>query len=59
MDGRYVTVLVAFLLPAILIGVTVWQFGSNPLSILILLLVMVGGAIYPLTYPELYPGSSP
>jgi hypothetical protein len=58
MDGRIATVLLTFVLPTILIGVTIWQFGSNPLSLMILLLVMVAGALYLLTYPEPYPGGA-
>jgi hypothetical protein len=60
MDGRILTVLLTFVLPAILIGVTIWQFASNPLSILILLMVIIGGALYLLTYTDSFgsPSSS-
>ncbi len=52
MDGRVFTVLAAFLLPAILIGITVWKFASNPLAILGLITVMIVGGFYLLTYRE-------
>ncbi len=52
MDGRVITGLLTLALPAALIGVTVWMFGSNPLSILGLLVVMIGGSMYLLTYTE-------
>ncbi|HTS32535.1 MAG TPA: hypothetical protein VMI55_01165 [Thermoplasmata archaeon] len=50
MDGRHYTVLFLLVLPAVLIGVTVWQFASNPLSIFVLLAVMMVGAFYLLSY---------
>ncbi|MCI4317373.1 MAG: hypothetical protein L3J96_02450 [Thermoplasmata archaeon] len=52
MDGRLLTVLLTLILPAILIGVTIWKFSINPLSILGLLVVMIGGSFYLLTYTE-------
>lgn len=52
MDGRILTILVTFLLPAVLIGVTIWQFASNPVAILLLVMVIVGGALYLLTYSD-------
>lgn len=52
MDGRLLTALVTLALPAGLIGVTIWRFSANPLSILGLLVVMVGGAFYLLSYTE-------
>lgn len=59
MDGRILTILVTFLLPAVLIGVTVWQFSSNPVSILLLVMVIVGGALYLLTYSESFGAANP
>jgi|HubBroStandDraft_4_1064222.scaffolds.fasta_scaffold2507207_2 hypothetical protein len=59
MDGRILTLLLTFGLPAVLIAVTVWQFSSNPLSILALLMVMVGGAVYLLTYTDSFGGPAP
>jgi len=53
MDGRTVTVLATFVLPAILIGVTVWRFSSNPLALMALMTVMIAGGIYLTTYPEI------
>ncbi|MCI4321503.1 MAG: hypothetical protein L3K18_00505 [Thermoplasmata archaeon] len=58
MDGRLLTVALTIVLPAILLAVTVWQFASNPLSILFLVLVMIGGSLYLLTYPESFGESS-
>lgn len=50
MDGRHYTVLFLLVLPAILIGLTIWRFASNPLSIFILLAVMLVGAFYLVSY---------
>ena len=52
MDGRLLTALLTLALPAGLIGVTVWRFASNPLAILGLLALMVGGAFYLLSYSD-------
>ena len=52
MDGRLLTILVTFLLPAVLIGVTIWQFASNPIAILVLVMVIIGGALWLLTYSD-------
>lgn len=52
MDSRLVVGLLTFVLPAALIGVTVWQFASNPLGILGLLSVMIVGGFYLLSYTE-------
>ena len=54
MDGRLVALLLTQLLPAVLIGVTIWKFSSNPLSLLGLIGVMVVGALYLLTYTETF-----
>jgi hypothetical protein len=50
MDGRHYTVLFLLVLPAVLIGVTVAEFASNPLSIFGLIAVMIVGAFYLLSY---------
>ncbi len=52
MDGRWFTVLFAFLLPAVLMGVTIVYFASNPVSIFVLFAVMIAGGYYLLTYHE-------
>jgi hypothetical protein len=52
MDGRFYTVLLLLVLPAVLIGVTVVEFHSNPVSILGLLAVMVVGVFYLVSYTE-------
>ena len=52
MDGRVATALLTLLLPAILIGVTIAYFGSNPVSILVLLTIVIIGSLYMLSYPE-------
>jgi hypothetical protein len=52
MDGRFAVGLVALAAPAVLIGVTVWRFGSNPLSLVALLAVMVIGSFYLLSYTD-------
>ena len=56
MNGRQVTGILTLLVPAVLIGVTWKFFGSNPLSILGLLLVMIVGSLYLLSYPEVTGG---
>lgn len=50
MDGRHYSALFLLLLPAILIGVTVAFFASNPLSIFVCIGVMLVGAFYLLSY---------
>ncbi len=52
MDGRLFTVLVLLVLPAALIGVTVAEFHSNPVSILALFAVMIVGTFYLVSYTE-------
>jgi len=52
MDGRLFTVLVLLVLPAALIGVTVLEFSSNPVSILALIAIMIAGSFYLLSYTE-------
>lgn len=52
MDGRIAAGLLTLVLPAVLIGVTIEEWSSNPLAILVLLAVMFGGALYLLTYTE-------
>jgi hypothetical protein len=52
MDGRLLTALLLFVVPAALIGVTVLDFSSNPVAIFALLAVMVAGGFYLLTYSE-------
>lgn len=54
MDGRLATVLLAFVLPGVLLGVTVWKFASNPLSVLVLVSAMVIGGLYLLSYSETF-----
>ena len=54
MDGRWPTVLLTILLPVALIGVTIADFSSNVVAIFALLGVMVGGALYLLSYTETY-----
>ncbi len=54
MDGRLFAVLVFLILPAALIGLTVADFHSNPVSILALIAVMLGGGFYLLTYSETF-----
>ncbi len=50
MDGRHYTVLLLLVLPAVLMGVTVAFFSSNPLSIFVLLGVMLLGTFYLSSY---------
>ncbi|HEY6237785.1 MAG TPA: hypothetical protein VIZ68_01180 [Thermoplasmata archaeon] len=52
MDGRVTVGLITLAAPAVLLGATVWKFGSNPLSMVALLAVMVLGSFYLLSYTE-------
>jgi hypothetical protein len=52
MDGRLFTVLVLLVLPAVLIGVTVLEFRSNPVAIFGLIAVMIVGSFYLVSYSE-------
>ncbi len=54
MNGRLFTLLALLLLPVALLGLTVAEFHSNPVAILALLAVMIGGAFYLLTYSETF-----
>jgi len=54
MDGRLVTALLTLVLPAGLLGLTIYRFASNPVSVLVLVAVMCGGAFYLLTYHETF-----
>lgn len=54
MDGRWLTFLLLIVLPAALLGVTIYVFSSNPVAIFTLLAVMVIGAFYLLTYTETF-----
>jgi hypothetical protein len=54
MDGRLATVLLALVLPAALIGVTAVYFASNPVAVLVLISVMVVGALYLLSYTDVF-----
>jgi hypothetical protein len=53
-DGRFLVVGLALILPAILIGVTVAWFSTNPLALLALISVMVLGAFYLLSYTNAF-----
>jgi hypothetical protein len=59
MDGRWFTVVFLEILPVILIGVTIWKFASNPLSIFLLLGAMVAGGFYLLSYTSSFGGAEP
>lgn len=50
MDGRWYVVLLTFVLPTALAGVTVWKFGSNPLALLVIFAVVILGGFYLTTY---------
>ncbi len=56
MDGRWFTVLFLEILPLALIGVTVWKFASNPLTIFCLLGAMIAGGFYLLSYTASFGG---
>jgi hypothetical protein len=52
MNGRWVTVLLLWVVPAVGIGATIAWFRSNPVSIMVCLGAIVLGALYLLTYTE-------
>ena len=52
MEGRLLTLLLLIVLPAALLGLTVLEFSSNPVSVLVLIGVMLVGAFYLLSYTE-------
>jgi hypothetical protein len=52
MDGRWLTVILLFLVPVAGIAATVVWFSSNPVAILVALGAMILGAFYLLTYTE-------
>ena len=54
MDGRLFTLIVFLAVPAGLIGLTVAEFSSNPVSIFVLIAVMIVGSLYLLTYKETF-----
>ena len=54
MDGRLTAALLTLLLPAVLIGVTILEFSSNPVAIFGLLAVMIAGAFYLISYTETF-----
>lgn len=54
MDGKLLTLLALIVLPIALIGVTIAYFGSNPLAIVGLFVVMVAGMFYLLSYTEAF-----
>ncbi|NNN17711.1 MAG: hypothetical protein HKL79_05065 [Thermoplasmata archaeon] len=54
MDGKLLTLILLILLPAALIGVTIAYFGSNPLAIVGLFVVMIAGSFYLLSYTEAF-----
>ncbi len=54
MDGRILVVLGTLVVPAALLGVTVAAFASNPIAIFGLIVVMIIGGLYLLTYKEAF-----
>ncbi len=54
MDGRLLTVLLLFLVPAAGIAATVAWFSSNPVAILVAIGAMVLGGFYLLTYTDTF-----
>jgi hypothetical protein len=52
MNGRWLTVLLLWVVPAVGIGATVVWFSANPLAIMAGLSAIIVGALYLLTYTE-------
>jgi hypothetical protein len=57
-DGRYVVVGLTLILPAVLMGITVWRFSTNPIAMLILFSVMLVGCMYLLSYTDAFSGEA-
>lgn len=56
-DGRFIVVGLTIILPAILLGVTVGWFATNPLALLVLFAVMLLGALYLVSYTDTFSGT--
>jgi hypothetical protein len=54
MDGRWFTVIVLIVLPAVLVGVTVEWFAANPLALLAEFGAIIAGSLYLLTYTDAF-----
>ncbi|MGA8541973.1 MAG: hypothetical protein WB947_00295 [Thermoplasmata archaeon] len=52
MNGRWLTVLLLWVVPAVGIGATVVWFNSNPVSVMVCLGAIIVGALYLLTYTD-------
>ncbi len=50
MDGRVTVALLTIVAPLVLMGVTVWLFATNPLTMLVLFSVILVGCLYLLSY---------
>jgi hypothetical protein len=57
MDGRWVTVIALLIAPAVLMGVTVVYFASNPISILAEFGAMLAGGFYLVSYTSTFSGA--
>jgi hypothetical protein len=54
MDGRWLTFILLFLVPAAGIAATIAWFSSNPVAILVAIGAMILGGFYLLTYTETF-----
>jgi len=54
MDGKLVTGIGLLLIPGALIGATIAWFGSNPVSIFAMIVLMIVGGFYLLTYRDAF-----
>jgi hypothetical protein len=52
MDGRWFTVIVLLIAPAVAIAASVLWFSSNPIAIFAAFAAMIAGAFYLLTYTD-------
>jgi hypothetical protein len=52
MDGRWFTVIVLLIAPAVAIAASVIWFASNPIAIFTAFAAMIAGAFYLLTYTD-------
>jgi hypothetical protein len=52
MNGRWYTVLLLWVVPAVGIGASVAWFNANPIAIMVCLSAILLGALYLLTYTE-------
>lgn len=54
MNGRIATLILTIIVPIALLALTIEEFSSNPVAVLVLFGVMIAGGLYLLTYQETF-----